>query len=225
MRVSVIVPALNEEAALPATLRALQSLRGEKEIIIVDGGSTDATCAIATSHGVRLHRSIRGRGPQQHAGALIATGDVFWFVHADTLPPPESLEQIAATLADPASAGGNFNLIFDGASRAARVMTRLYPHLRLLGLSYGDAGIFVRRSVYERSGGFRPYALFEDLDLIRRVRRAGRFVHLATPIVTSSRRFEQRRFALVWCRWTALQVLFWLGVHPNTLARWYAAVR
>lgn len=225
MRVSVIVPALNEEAALPGTLRALQALRGDKEIIVVDGGSTDATCDLAARQGARLHRAARGRGPQQHAGALIATGDVFWFVHADTLPPPESLEQITTALVDPAVAGGNFNLIFDGSSRAARLMTRVYPHLRLLGLSYGDAGIFVRRTVYERLGGFRSYALFEDLDLIRRLRRAGRFAHLSTPIITSSRRFEQRRFALIWCRWTALQVLFWLGVPPNTLARWYAAIR
>ncbi len=97
--------------------------------------------------------------------------------------------------------------------------------LRILGLCYGDSGIFIRRDIYHRIGGFRALALFEDLDLLRRLRRAGRFVHLPAKIRTSSRRFEQRNFALVWLHWTALQVLYWCGISPNRLARWYRHVR
>jgi GT2 family glycosyltransferase len=121
--------------------------------------------------------------------------------------------------------GGNFGLTFDGPSRAARQLTAIYPALRWLNLCYGDSGIFVRRSTYDAVGGFRSLAIFEDLDLLRRLRTAGRFVHLKTCIVTSSRRFEKRNFAGMWLHWTALQLLYWAGVQPNTLANWYRPVR
>jgi GT2 family glycosyltransferase len=128
---------------------------------------------------------------------------------------------MAAALQDRSVVAGNFGLLFDGESRAARQLTAIYPMLRWLNLCYGDSGIFVRRSAYEAIGGFRPFALFEDLDLLKRLRRAGRFVHLKTRIVTSSRRFEQRNFAAMWLHWTALQALYWAGVDPKKLARWY----
>ena len=121
--------------------------------------------------------------------------------------------------------GGNFGLLFDGGSRAARQLTGIYPALRWLNLCYGDSGIFVRRTTYDAVGGFRAFALFEDLDLLRRIRKAGRFIHLHTRIVTSSRRFENRNFAVMWIHWTALQLLYWAGVSPNLLARWYRSGR
>ncbi|HEX8187073.1 MAG TPA: hypothetical protein VF586_01900, partial [Pyrinomonadaceae bacterium] len=100
-----------------------------------------------------------------------------------------------------------------------------YPRLRLLGLAYGDSGFFVRRAAYERAGGFKPFPLFEDLDLLRALRRQGRFVQAEACVVTSSRRFEGRSFALTFARWSLLQCLYWLGVSPHTLARLYAPVR
>ena len=223
--VSIVVPALNEAAQLGETLLQLQALDGEKEILVVDGGSEDETTEIAQKLGARVLRAARGRGNQQHAGALAACGDVLWFVHADTLPPPHALTDIVQALSEPSVAGGNFGLTFDGPSRAARQLTAIYPALRWLNLCYGDSGIFVRRTVYDAIGGFRPYALFEDLDLLKRLRRAGGFVHLQTRIVTSSRRFERKNFALMWTHWTALQVLYWGGVSPNVLARWYKHAR
>jgi rSAM/selenodomain-associated transferase 2 len=223
--VSIIVPALNEAAEITATLRALQAMAGEKEILVVDGGSDDDTVALARAAGAIVIESARGRGLQQHAGALAARGDILWFVHADTLPPPGGILDINAALADPSTVGGNFGLTFDGPSRAARQLTAIYPTLRWLNLCYGDSGIFVRRTTYETIGGFRAFAVFEDLDLLKRLRKAGRFVHLKTRIVTSSRRFENRNFAGMWLHWTALQVLYWAGVHPNTLARWYGHAR
>jgi hypothetical protein len=156
---------------------------------------------------------------------LEATGDVLWFVHADTIPPSEALEDIRTALADPEVVGGNFGLLFDGPSRAARQLTAIYPSLRRLGLCYGDSGMFVRREVYEKIGGFRQLPLFEDLDLLRRLRRAGRFVHLPQRIVTSSRRFENENFIVVWLQWTTLQVLYWCGISPHILARWYRHMR
>lgn len=219
--VSIIVPALNEALQIRATVRALQALEGEKEILVVDGGSEDETAAMAREAGAVVFEGARGRGTQQHTGVLRARGAILWFVHADTIPPSHALTDIMAALDDPCVAGGNFGLTFDGPSRGARQLTAIYPMLRRLNLCYGDSGIFVRRTTYDAIGGFRSFALFEDLDLIRRLRRAGRFVHLKTHIITSSRRFEKKNMALMWARWTALQILYWGGVSPNLLARWY----
>lgn len=225
MRISIVVPTLNEEPQIVDTLIALQRLSGDKDIIVVDGGSSDRTAELASKQGATLIRSPRGRGQQMHAGALRAGGDVLWFVHADTRAPADALEGIERSLDDRSIVGGNFGLCFDGPSRSARRLTMIYPWLRWLGLCYGDSGIFIRREVYTAIGGFAPLALFEDLDLLRRLRRAGRFVHLPYCLVTSSRRFEQRNFALVWIHWTVLQVLYWCGVSPNLLARWYRHAR
>lgn len=225
MLVSIIVPALNEEAHIVETVRGLQQLSGQKEIIVVDGGSTDQTVSLASSQGVRVLEAPRGRGVQMHAGALAANGDVLWFVHADTIPPPNALEHIQRRLETKSVVGGNFGLRFDGASNAAKRLTAIYPLLRIFGLCYGDSGIFLQRDVYHHIGGFRPLPLFEDLDLLRRLRRVGRFAHLDCRIVTSSRRFEQRNFALVWTHWTMLQLLYWCGVSPIWLSRWYPPAR
>ncbi len=225
MSVSIIVPTVNEEADIVETIRSLQRLPGEKEIIVVDGGSTDRTVPLACAQNVLVCEAPMGRGLQMHIGALEATGDVLWFLHADTIPPPHALEHIGKSLEAKSTVGGNFGLLFDGPSRAARQLTAIYPLLRIFGLCYGDSGIFVRRDVYRQIGGFRSFPLFEDLDLLRRLRRVGRFVHLNCRIVTSSRRFEQRNFALVWLRWTLLQLLYWCGVSPSLLSRWYPRAR
>ena len=226
MLLSIIIPTLDEATTVGATLGALGSLRGAREVIVVDGGSRDRTCEIARAHGARVVTGARGRGAQLHAGAGVARGDALWFLHADTSPPADAVERIAAALAQDARAvGGNFRLRFDGTDGAARFLTWLYPRLRRLGLAYGDSGFFVRRAVYEQTGGFQPFPIFEDLDLLRRLRRHGRFVHLDAELVTSARRFAGRSFALTFARWSVLQGLYWLGVHPRRLARGYAPVR
>lgn len=223
MRISVVIPAFNEEACLGQTLEMVSGLQ-PYEVIVVDGGSTDNTRAIAIKT-ARVLDAERGRGTQQAAGAELATGDVLWFLHADSLPAADALSAIEATLQDERVAGGNFSLCFDGEIRSARQLTAIYPWLRLLGLCYGDSGIFLRREVYRKIGGFRPYPLFEDIDLVRRVRRSGSFRTLPQELVTSSRRFENRNFALVFAEWTALQLLYWAGVSPWRLARLYGPVR
>jgi GT2 family glycosyltransferase len=160
------------------------------------------------------------------AGASASRGDILWFLHADSRPDAGALLAMERALAeDEGAAGGNFRLVFDGEGAAERQMTWLYPKLRLLGLSYGDAGIFVRWRDYEAIGGVRPYGLFEDLDLVNRLKRAGRFVHLDCPLTTSSRRFAGRNYVRVWAVWLTLQLLFWAGVSPDRLARWYGMAR
>ena len=223
--ISIVIPTLNEAQAIGATLEAVSRLQGRFELLVVDGGSEDGTVDIVRRAGHRAIVCERGRGCQMHTGAAAASGDVLWFLHADTHPPAQAADRILEALARPDVVGGNFALLFDGGATPARLLTRAYPSFRLLGLSYGDSGIFVRTVVYREIGGFRPYPIFEDLDLIKRVKRRGRFVHLPCELVTSSRRFEGRSFTLTFARWTAMQVLYWAGVSPNLLGRIYSPVR
>lgn len=225
MRLSIIIPTLNEARSIGATLDAVLGVCCGAEVIVVDGGSLDATPEVVRERGVKLITSARGRGAQMHVGARAASGEALWFVHADTRPAAGCAEMIAEALRDPSVVAGNFDVRFDGERRAARFLTWLYPQLRKLGLCYGDSAIFVRREAYETVGGFRAFPLFEDLDLVRRLGRAGRVVHLAASVTTSSRRFEGRSFALTFARWSFLQMLYWLGVHPERLGRMYAPVR
>lgn len=224
-KLSIIIPALDEARVIGETLDAAARVKGAVELIVVDGGSADGTVEVARARGARVVTSARGRGAQMHAGARAARGEVLWFLHADTLAPADAAECIERALRDPRAVGGNFRIRFDGGGAAAGFLTWLYPRLRLLGLAYGDSGIFVRRAAYERAGGFKPFPLFEDLDLLRALWRQGRFVQAEACVVTSSRRFQGRSFALTFARWSLLQGLYWLGVSPHTLARLYAHVR
>jgi rSAM/selenodomain-associated transferase 2 len=219
--ISIIIPALNEEASLRETLDALQ-IFPKTEIILVDGGSTDATVSIAANYDVKIRPAPRrGRGSQLQFGASLAEGDILWFVHADTIVSAEAVELIKKALENPRVAGGNFTIRFDGARRAARFLTWLYPNLRKLGLIYGDSAIFARRDIYEKIGGFEPFPIFEDLDLVERLKREGELVTLPAVVTTSSRRFENKSFTLTFLRWTLLQVLYWLGVSPSNLLKIY----
>lgn len=223
--ISIIIPTLNEAHSIGHTLDAALRVRGRVEVIVVDGGSTDLTADVVRRHGVKLITSERGRGAQLGAGAKIARGSTLWFLHADTHAIPEGAERIREAMRDGEVVGGNFSVRFDGEGHATRFLTWLYPRLRRLGLVYGDSAIFVRRKAYEEVGGFRAYPIFEDVDLVRRLTKRGRFAHLPDVIVTSSRRFESCSFALTFARWSLLQALYWAGVPPHTLARFYAPVR
>ncbi len=225
MMLSVIIPTLTEAHSINRTLDAVAGMSGRVEVIVVDGGSLDETVEIVRRRRVKTIVSQRGRGLQMHAGACIARGDALWFLHADTNPSPDAAERIVEALRDPEVVAGNFSVHFDGARRLARFLTWLYPHFRKLGLCYGDSAIFVRRDTYHEVEGFRPFPIFEDLDLVRRLRKRGHVVHLPATVITSSRRFEGGSFAFTFTQWASLQVLYWLGVHPRTLGRLYAPIR
>jgi rSAM/selenodomain-associated transferase 2 len=222
--VSIIIPTLNEAAIIHDLAASLSRLRGEFEVIVCDGGSSDATVEMARQCGLRVIAAPRGRGQQMNAGAKSAKGDTLLFLHADTRLPEEALAFVADALADEKVCGGNFSLIFGGDTREARRLTRIYPFLRLGGMLYGDSAIFARRSVFDRLGGYREYPIFEDCDFYRRMRRLGRFVRLNVCATTSSRRFEGR-FIRTFALWSLMQTLYWLGVNPNLLNRLYKPLR
>jgi rSAM/selenodomain-associated transferase 2 len=222
--VSIIVPTLNEETTMRDLAESLRRLRGEFEVIVCDGGSADATVEVARQCGLRVIEAPRGRGRQMNAGAKLAKGETLLFLHADTRLPENALELVAGALINEKICGGNFSLIFGGATREARLLTRIYPFLRLGGMLYGDSAIFARRGVFDRLGGYREYPIFEDCDLYRRMRRLGRFARLNACATTSSRRFEGR-FIRTFALWSLMQVLYWLGVNPNLLDRLYKPLR
>lgn len=219
--ISVIIPTFNEAGEIGKTLNSVRSLDDGIEMIVADGGSDDETAAISFAAGSKVINTKRGRGIQMQAGAELATGDILWFLHADSRPDKNTLHEMLATLEDSRVIGGNFTLRFDGKSRQAIFMTWLYPHFRKLGLLFGDSGIFVRREAFYGAGGFKPLPLFEDLDLVRHLRKLGKLVTLNSEIVTSSRRFAGKRFAPVFLRWILFQGLYWVGVSPHWMGKIY----
>ena len=224
---SVIVPTLNEAKRLPALLAGVAAQDGPVEIIVVDGGSTDGTPAVAEARGARTLSTPSGRGQQLAAGAAVASGDILLFLHADSTLPPGALARIRDTLSQhPDLVGGNFELLFDGDDGFSRWLNGFYRWIRRHGLYYGDSAVFVRREAYRALGGIKPIALMEDYDFNRRMERYGRTCCIDDPpMTTSSRRFRGRHpVAIVW-GWIKIHLLFYMGVSPDRLARIYDSAR
>jgi hypothetical protein len=149
-----------------------------------------------------------------------------WFVHADAVPPDDAAASIARALNDDTVIAGCFDVRFGGPRKlAAAIVTWAYRGLRLFGVTYGDSAIFVKKSAYDDVGGYADWTLFEDYDLWKRVRVKGRVVELDRAVIASSRRFEGRSFVACFMGWCGLQILYWLGASPETLARRYGHIR
>jgi rSAM/selenodomain-associated transferase 2 len=221
--ISIIIPTLNEERSLPSLLNAIGQQGADYEVIVVDGGSQDRTLDIARDHEVRTLVSPPGRGAAMCIGASASRGEVLLFLHADSTLQSGALDRISEVLsADASIIGGNFRLVFDAGTRFSRWLTRFCAVIRMLGHYYGDSGIFVRRSVYDTLGGFRPMPVMEDWEFVRRLERFGLTTCIKDPpLITSSRRFEGRRAVEIIYGWVRLHVLFWLGVSPDRLAEIY----
>jgi rSAM/selenodomain-associated transferase 2 len=187
--ISIIIPALDEEKALPATLARLADQTCEREVIVVDGGSSDATCAIAEAiPGVQLLRAPRGRALQMNAGARAARGDWLLFLHADTWLPPGGLASIASLPIEVDA--GCFQQRFSGDDWRLRLVSWLHNlRCRQTGVMYGDQAMFVRRTLFDRLGGFPPLEVLEDIVFSERLLSAARPIIIPAEVVTDSRKF------------------------------------
>jgi rSAM/selenodomain-associated transferase 2 len=221
VRLSVIVPALDEAEVIEATLRDLRA-SGVAELIVVDGGSRDDTPARARNLADQVLTGPRGRAAQMNHGAAHAGGDTLWFVHADTRVPAQAQACLAEALGDPGVLWGRFDLRLSGSAWPLRIIERMINlRSRLSGIATGDQGIFVRREVFEAAGGYPPIALMEDVALSRALRRRARPACLRPPLLTSSRRWEQRGILRTVLLMWRLRLAYALGVSPERLARQY----
>jgi len=228
MKLSVIIPVLNERTTLPDTLTHLESNRVAHEIIVVDGGSDDGTREwLATQSRARVVHSARGRGAQLNAGARQASGDTLLFLHGDCTLPHDAAARLKAALSSPAVVGGAFHVRFAGNSsltlRAVAAGINVRSSLRRSAT--GDQAIFVRRSIYDAVGGFAEWPLFEDVDFVTRIKRLGRFVVIPSQVPISPRRYLNRGIWSTVVLIHALRAAYWAGVSPFVLASWFTDVR
>jgi rSAM/selenodomain-associated transferase 2 len=217
LSLSVVIPALNAAATLPACLARLD---GADEIILVDGGSTDDTVRIAEAAGARVVIAPKGRGIQLRAGGEAARGAAFLFLHADTRLAPDWRSHAERHLSHDPRRPACFRFRLDDPAWQARALERCVAlRTRLLGLPYGDQGLLIGRALYERAGGYRPMPLMEDVDLVRRLPRVRM---LEADALTSAERWRRDG----WLRRSARNLLclglYRAGASPERVARLYA---
>ena len=225
MTISIIIPTLNEEAVLAATLDRVRQ-PGICEILVVDGGSTDSTSAVAAGYADRVLSAPRGRATQMNAGAVHAGGDILLFLHADTLVPDGFASAVITACSQAGVIGGRFDVELRPSTPLIRLTGALInQRSRLTRISTGDQAIFIRHAIFDRIGGYADIPLMEDIDLSRRMKRAGRIACLRQRVTTSARRWQKdgvvRTILLMW----SLRALYFVGVSPARLHRLYANTR
>jgi rSAM/selenodomain-associated transferase 2 len=225
MRISVIVPVLNEEKSIAATLMELQRLKPE-EMIIVDGGSSDGTREICQRFGVELYPSPPGRAAQMNFGAQRASGDVLLFLHADTRLPPSAFDDIRVALQDRQVLGGRFDLQLDSPRPLLKLIGFMISlRSRLSKVGTGDQAIFVRREIFAELGGYADIPLMEDVALSRALKRRGAVACLRSRVVSSARRWEMEGIWRTVLKMWTLKTLYLLGISPVRLKRYYGDTR
>jgi rSAM/selenodomain-associated transferase 2 len=223
MKLSIIVPMLNEARELPSLLEQLSSLAREgTETILADGGSNDGCADIAEHAGYMVVRTARGRARQMNAAAALATGDTLLFLHADTRLPQEVKTHITRALADEKHVWGRFDVCISGRPAMLGVISRMMNlRSRLTGIATGDQAIFVTRSAFDSAGGFPDQPLMEDIELSKRLLTLSRPARIAQRVTTSGRRWETRgvwrTIFLMWrLRWD-----YWRGAPAQRLLEDY----
>lgn len=219
--VSIIIPALNEASRISqAVITAKRT--AATEVIVVDGGSRDDTVTMAVDAGAEVVVSRPGRAHQQNAGAERARADVLLFQHADCQLPADAVEQINEAFESPKVGYGAFRQQIDQPGWMYRWLDHgNAARVRLLGLAYGDQGIFVKRELFQTVGGFPSEPLMEDVVLMRRLHAKGRPALLTGPIRVSARRWQTRGIVRQTARNWCLLLAFYAGVSPTRLARYY----
>ncbi|NOT84266.1 MAG: glycosyltransferase family 2 protein [Methylococcaceae bacterium] len=221
MPISIIIPTLNEAATLATYLMALQQFRLGCEIIVVDGGSQDATVNIASPYADLVILADAGRANQMNVGAQHAQGDILLFLHADTLLPEDALDLIQQALI-PQQQWGRFDIELKGEHLLLPVIaTAMNWRSRLTGIATGDQGIFVTRSAFQAVNQYTNQALMEDIDLCKKLNRLSPPVCISAKAISSARRWEQfgivKTMLLMW----SLRLRYFFGASPETLAQLY----
>jgi rSAM/selenodomain-associated transferase 2 len=220
-RVSIVIPTLNEAENITRLLPWLRGSFPDVEIIVADCGSEDGTAEKA-SELARVVHSERGRAWQMNAGARAASGNVLWFLHADCWPSERSVELILEALDDPAVVGGGFRWGLDGSRWYYGICTALaHRKNRLRRNLFGDMGIFIRRDVFERLGGYAEIPICEEVELNRRLKKTGRTVILDEVLVSSDRKLAKEGPMWAFVKNDIIKLAFALGVSPDTLKKLY----
>jgi uncharacterized protein len=225
LKVSIIVPTLNEELVLKKTLMQIQQL-SPHELIVSDGGSTDNTKTIAQKLSHRFITGSVGRAMQMNSGANQATGDLLLFLHADNRLEPKSYQKMLECMENPKWMGGAFTLCIESNKWSINLITLLANiRSRYFGLAYGDQGFFVRAEVFKNMNGFSPIPICEDLDFYHRLKKKGPVSLLKEKTHTSQRRWIKEGIAFTTVRNILIALLFRLGFPPRTLTKWYLDIR
>jgi len=222
MKLSIVMPTLNEAEVIEDTLSALQGFRQHGvEIVLVDGGSQDQTPVLAQPRVDQWVSAPAGRASQMNAGAKAARGDVLLFLHADTQLPAEGIDQVRNAIGKGVG-WGRFDVRISSLSQTLALVSLLMnTRSRVTGIATGDQAIFVSRTLFEMVGGFPVQPLMEDIELSKRLRRHVRPHCLAGPAVTSGRRWEKRGvWTTIFLMWR-LRWLYWRGASPSELAEKY----
>jgi rSAM/selenodomain-associated transferase 2 len=222
MKLSIVMPVLDEAAGIEAALQALAPLHARGiEVIIADGGSSDGTAALARPLADRVITAPRGRAVQMNAGAAAAMGDVLMFLHADTRLPDDADRLVLDGLADSAKVWGRFDVRIDGSGLLALIGIMMNTRSRLTGIATGDQAMFMTRAAFDNAGGFPPIALMEDVALSARLKRISRPLCLTARATTSARRWQRhgvlRTILLMW----KLRLAYYFGADPVRLAQTY----
>ena len=219
MKISVIIPALNEARGIFPCLHSVKTQQGEFELIVIDGGSLDGTVEVARPHARTIH-SEKGRAVQMNSGARHSTGEVLLFLHADSCLPPGAFTLMDRVLVDPRIVGGTFRLRFDRQEFLLRAIA-FFTRFKFRYFPYGDQGLFVRRSVFHRLNGFAEIPFMEDVDFLRRLHRAGWVTLLKKPVTTSARRFLECGIIRQQLINVILVMFYLMGARPGKLKKWF----
>ena len=228
MKLSIIIPTLNEESLIEKNLASIRkqllAIGNElsAEIIVADGGSRDRTVETARRFADRVCISDKGRGEQMNAGAKVSKGDLLLFLHADSILYLSGIVNMLKVMEDNNIVGGAFRLKIDSKKTFHKVISSFANmRSRILGIAYGDQGIFARRNIFYAVGGYPDISIMEDVEFVKRLKGKGKFIILNECVTTSSRRWDREGILYTTIRNWILISLYLIGASPNRLKGWY----
>ncbi len=221
LHISVVIPTLNEQENIAKTIQHA-FCDPIHEVLVVDGGSTDHTVAIAESSGAKVLTSLPGRARQMNAGANIATGSILLFIHGDTLLPSTYSQQIVSALAPPEPAAGAFTLSVNLQTPGIRFIESMANiRARIFQMPYGDQGLFLKKQVFQELNGFPDLPFLEDVEMVKRRKKKGKIKIVRQAVLTSGRRWQEKGLIRNTLLNQFIMLAYLLGFSPNRLKGWY----